>query len=265
MWVDRNCMYWFPLHFQLPIVIWPVQCWKRRKTPNKYINVGSDVRKVDLSAALRQSPNVSSVTYELFLFGDSSRKWKHSYKMLLIVLSSTISPPKGEHRHKVQVKIINSNRAVTFEVKSFGIFKRFCLTVRAKELKDQDKQVINISCHSFCLRSKDQHTSHYYHKEHANHHIYANRRERFLLLLPIAEPCIWMEWCCIWKNLFQISIHYQETNKSSEIWSHGQAATVITTVKATICFRLVAESRDPNHYWIITSVVKPSALLRSHY
>ena len=30
-----NCMYWFPLPFQLPIVIWPVQCWKRRKTPNK--------------------------------------------------------------------------------------------------------------------------------------------------------------------------------------------------------------------------------------
>ena len=31
-----NCMYWFPLPFQLPVVIWPVQCWKRRKTPNKY-------------------------------------------------------------------------------------------------------------------------------------------------------------------------------------------------------------------------------------
>ena len=30
-----NCMYWFPLPFQLPVVIWPVQCWKRRKTPNK--------------------------------------------------------------------------------------------------------------------------------------------------------------------------------------------------------------------------------------
>ena len=30
-----NYMYWFPLPFQLPIVIWPVQCWKRRKTPNK--------------------------------------------------------------------------------------------------------------------------------------------------------------------------------------------------------------------------------------
>ena len=28
-------MYWFPLPFQLPVVIWPVQCWKRRKTPNK--------------------------------------------------------------------------------------------------------------------------------------------------------------------------------------------------------------------------------------
>ena len=31
-----NSMYWFPLPFQLPIVIWPVQCWKRRKTPNKF-------------------------------------------------------------------------------------------------------------------------------------------------------------------------------------------------------------------------------------
>ena len=30
-----NCMYWFPLPFQLPVVIWPVQCWKQRKTPNK--------------------------------------------------------------------------------------------------------------------------------------------------------------------------------------------------------------------------------------
>ena len=30
-----NCMYWFPLPFQLPIMIWPVQRWKRRKTPNK--------------------------------------------------------------------------------------------------------------------------------------------------------------------------------------------------------------------------------------
>ena len=30
-----NLMYWFPLPFQLPVVIWPVQCWKRRKTPNK--------------------------------------------------------------------------------------------------------------------------------------------------------------------------------------------------------------------------------------
>ena len=33
-----NYMYWFPLPFQLPIVIWPVQCWKRRKTPNKKKN-----------------------------------------------------------------------------------------------------------------------------------------------------------------------------------------------------------------------------------
>ena len=24
-----NCMYWFPLAFQLSVVIWPVQCWKR--------------------------------------------------------------------------------------------------------------------------------------------------------------------------------------------------------------------------------------------
>ena len=30
-----NSMYWFPLPFQLPVMIWPVQCWKRRKTPNK--------------------------------------------------------------------------------------------------------------------------------------------------------------------------------------------------------------------------------------
>ena len=30
-----NSMYWFPLPFQLPVVIWPVQCWKRCKTPNK--------------------------------------------------------------------------------------------------------------------------------------------------------------------------------------------------------------------------------------
>ena len=32
-----NYMYWFPLPFQLPVVIWPVQCWKRRKTRNKQI------------------------------------------------------------------------------------------------------------------------------------------------------------------------------------------------------------------------------------
>ena len=32
-----NCMYWFlPLPFQLPVVIWPVQCWKGRITPNKH-------------------------------------------------------------------------------------------------------------------------------------------------------------------------------------------------------------------------------------
>ena len=30
-----NCMYWFPLPFQLAVVIWPVQCWKGCKTPNK--------------------------------------------------------------------------------------------------------------------------------------------------------------------------------------------------------------------------------------
>ena len=30
-----NCIYWFPLPFQLPAVIWPVQCWKQHKTPNK--------------------------------------------------------------------------------------------------------------------------------------------------------------------------------------------------------------------------------------
>ena len=30
-----NCIYWFPLHTKLPVVIWPVQCWRRRKTPNK--------------------------------------------------------------------------------------------------------------------------------------------------------------------------------------------------------------------------------------
>ena len=28
-------MYWFPLPFQLPVMIWPVQCWKQHKTPNK--------------------------------------------------------------------------------------------------------------------------------------------------------------------------------------------------------------------------------------
>ena len=32
-------MYWFPLPFQLPVVIWPVQCWKRHKTPNKFFKV----------------------------------------------------------------------------------------------------------------------------------------------------------------------------------------------------------------------------------
>ena len=30
-----NSMYWFPLPFQLPIVIRPVRCWKRHRTPNK--------------------------------------------------------------------------------------------------------------------------------------------------------------------------------------------------------------------------------------
>ena len=30
---DMNCMYWFPPPTKLPVVIWPVQCWKRRKKP----------------------------------------------------------------------------------------------------------------------------------------------------------------------------------------------------------------------------------------
>ena len=30
-----NCMYWYPLPTKLPVIIWPVQCWKWRKTPNK--------------------------------------------------------------------------------------------------------------------------------------------------------------------------------------------------------------------------------------
>ena len=36
-------MYWFPLPFQLPVVIWPVQCWKwHKKTKiNKYNKVNS--------------------------------------------------------------------------------------------------------------------------------------------------------------------------------------------------------------------------------
>ena len=38
-----NYMYWFPLPFQLPVVIWPVQCWKRRKTPNKQTKVYSEI------------------------------------------------------------------------------------------------------------------------------------------------------------------------------------------------------------------------------
>ena len=35
-----NYMYWFPLPFQLPVVKWPVQCWKRRKTPIKQNALG---------------------------------------------------------------------------------------------------------------------------------------------------------------------------------------------------------------------------------
>ena len=31
-------MYWFPLPFQLPVVIWPVQCWKRCKTQINLLN-----------------------------------------------------------------------------------------------------------------------------------------------------------------------------------------------------------------------------------
>ena len=30
-----NCMYWFPLPTKLPMMIWPVQRWERRKTLNK--------------------------------------------------------------------------------------------------------------------------------------------------------------------------------------------------------------------------------------
>ena len=30
-----NCMYWFTLPIKLPVVIWPVQCWKWYKTLNK--------------------------------------------------------------------------------------------------------------------------------------------------------------------------------------------------------------------------------------
>ena len=40
-----NCMYRFPLPFQLPVVIWPVQCWKRCKTPNKQINQCINIMK----------------------------------------------------------------------------------------------------------------------------------------------------------------------------------------------------------------------------
>ena len=49
-----NCMCWFPLPFQLPVVIWPVQCWKSRKTPNKYINtlpknyIGYDIAQLEI-------------------------------------------------------------------------------------------------------------------------------------------------------------------------------------------------------------------------
>ena len=36
-----NCMYWFPLPFQLPVVIWPVQCWKHVKPQiNKSLSNG---------------------------------------------------------------------------------------------------------------------------------------------------------------------------------------------------------------------------------
>ena len=32
-WTLTNCMYWFPLPAKLLVMIRPVQCWKRRKTP----------------------------------------------------------------------------------------------------------------------------------------------------------------------------------------------------------------------------------------
>ena len=32
-----NCMCWCPVSTKLPIVIWPAQCWKKCKTPNKYM------------------------------------------------------------------------------------------------------------------------------------------------------------------------------------------------------------------------------------
>ena len=41
-----NYIYWFPLPFQLPVVIWPVQCWKRRKTPNKQTNTRANIVKI---------------------------------------------------------------------------------------------------------------------------------------------------------------------------------------------------------------------------
>ena len=81
-----NCMYWFPLPFQLPIVIWPVQCWKRRKTPSQYI---LDVMKMMLKIFYFGSFAVM-LAYILFLMSCHSNAYIHSTSDVITLRCSHI-------------------------------------------------------------------------------------------------------------------------------------------------------------------------------
>ena len=99
-----NCMYWFPLPFQLPVVIWPVQCWKRRKTPNKQTNqVGKLVVACRWSAVYSTEPYWTVCTG--FLCPSNYPSWYDLYSVDLFIwcFTSLSTPVQCWKRRKPQI------------------------------------------------------------------------------------------------------------------------------------------------------------------
>ena len=63
-----NYMYWFPLPTKLPVVISPVQCWKRHKTANKQINQKHNVMDWKWVCNLSVAGEMSVQFSELYTF-----------------------------------------------------------------------------------------------------------------------------------------------------------------------------------------------------